>query len=263
MCGLQDSYHVGTHKETSTNRRKRDEEDILKLLLITSELMTNPFSLNEVDSDGKEPLPLTNIATGVVMPADIVKRILQSYVLGTVHMNAFVSQRLDTNEMNFWNAIPNLQIKTFAALAKKKKKVKAADEKIISVSADRDLYGHLVISAKSRDINLKEVLSYELSTVPFSLAHSDGSLRKTTKSVLLTEMEKKVSMQVKLPAPGRGISMAYMIDAMASVQMIQAGSAATFGKLASKHYSLITAHLGQNGCRRVDVIFDQYYMMSI
>ena len=62
-----------------------------------------------------------------------------------------------------------------------------------------DLFARLIISAKSRDINLKEVLSYELSTVPHSLAHADGTLRKTTKSALLTELEKEVDVQLKLP----------------------------------------------------------------
>jgi len=63
------------------------------------------------------------------------------------------------------NALPNLKIKTFNTLAKKKK-VKTSELKVITVAADRELFGRLVISAQSRDINLKDVLSYELSTVP-------------------------------------------------------------------------------------------------
>lgn len=67
MCGLQEFDRLGTHKKTSTNKRKKDEEDVLKLLsTIKSELMTNPFSLNKVESDG-ELLSLANIATGVAM----------------------------------------------------------------------------------------------------------------------------------------------------------------------------------------------------
>ena len=73
-------------------------------------------------------------------------------------MTTFVEERLNTNEVLFWNALPNLKIKTFTTLAKKTK-IKTADDKTITVAADRDLFGRLVISAKSRDINLKEVLS--------------------------------------------------------------------------------------------------------
>lgn len=96
-------------------------------------------------------------------------------------MDAFVKQQLETSEVNFWDPVPNLKVKSFSTMAKKTN-VKAND-KVITVSADRDLFGRLLIAANTREINLKEVLSYELSAVPFALAHQDGSIRKTTKSV--------------------------------------------------------------------------------
>jgi len=65
-------------------------------------------------------------------------------------MKAFVEQRLNTNDVLFWNALPNLKIKTFNTLAKKKK-VKTSDHKVITVAADRELFDHLVISAQSSD----------------------------------------------------------------------------------------------------------------
>lgn len=77
--------------------------------------------------------------------------------------------------------------------------MKTADAKVLTVCADRDLFGGLVIAARSRDIDLRDVLSYELTTVPFSLAHPDGSLSKTNKSVLLTELEKRIQVQPSLP----------------------------------------------------------------
>ena len=76
----------------------------------------------------------------------------------------------------------------------KKVKVKAGDEKsIFTVHADRDLFGRLLIVANARQINLMEVLSYELSPIPCSLAHQDGSLRKNTKSHLAGIIEKLVT----------------------------------------------------------------------
>lgn len=45
---------------------------------------------------------------------------------------------------------------------------------------------------------------------------------------------------------------------MAMVQMMKRAGLATFGELASKYFQVITAHLGNNGCNRVDVIFDCY-----
>ena len=51
-----------------------------------------------------------------------------------------------------------------------------------------------MIAANVRQIELKEVLCYELSPIPFSLAHQDGSLRKTTKSTLAALIEAKVNV---------------------------------------------------------------------
>ena len=41
-----------------------------------------------------------------------------------------------------------------------------------------------MIVANAREVNIREVLAYELSLVPCSPAHNDGSLRKATKSDL-------------------------------------------------------------------------------
>ena len=46
----------------------------------------------------------------------------------------------------------------------------------------------LAIVSKIRDIDFKDVLSYELSSVPLSLSTLDGSLRKPNKTVLLHEL---------------------------------------------------------------------------
>ena len=105
-------------------------------------------------------------------------------------MDTLVKKRLDTSEESFWDPIPNLKIKTFSATIKTN--IKIASDKFITVSADRDLFGRLLIVFNARKVNLKEVLSYELSTVPFALAHQDGSLRKATKSVLAKLLEEQV-----------------------------------------------------------------------
>ena len=76
----------------------------------------------------------------------------------------------------------------------KKVKVKSGDDKSITVHADRDLFGRLLIVANVRQFSLQEVLSYELSPIPCALADQDGSLRKTTKSHLAGIIEKLVNV---------------------------------------------------------------------
>ena len=53
----------------------------------TSELMTDPFS---VDDTSEDIAPLINFATGVVMPTDDAAQLLKAYELGKLQMITFV-----------------------------------------------------------------------------------------------------------------------------------------------------------------------------
>ena len=140
----------------------------------------------------------------------------------------------------------------------KKVKVKAGDEKSITVHADRDFFGRLLIVANARQINLMEVLSFGLSPIPCSLAHQDGSLRKNTKSHLAGIIEKLVIVVPQLqPSPEDTV---YILDGMAVIQMIKSGRTATFGELANHYF---TSPLSTHKCYCVHVVFDQYLDHSI
>eukprot|EP00058_Branchiostoma_floridae_P022022 XP_002607512.1 hypothetical protein BRAFLDRAFT_69943 [Branchiostoma floridae] len=141
-----------------------------------------------------------------------------------------------------------------------RKKQMKTNDKVLTVSADRDLLGRLVIAARSRQIDLKDVLKYELCAIPLSITHADGSLRKPNKSLLLAELEKDIEAHPRLPPSD--MSTAYIIDGIAMVQSVQTGGASFFGDLAINHYRLLTNNLRQ-ACRRVDVVFDQYNNKSI
>ena len=86
-------------------------------------------------------------------------------------MEAFISKRLNTNEVQFWEHIKRLNIKTFSTIAKKVK-CKTSDDKILTIGADRNRFQRLLVVAIRREINLKDVLSYELSAVPLALFQS-------------------------------------------------------------------------------------------
>ena len=56
------------------------------------------------------------------------------------------------------------------------------------ISGDSDLFGRLLLAAKVQNVDiLKEAQSYEFAFLPISLAHPDGSLRKTTNRSLGTK----------------------------------------------------------------------------
>ena len=258
MCGMKDSHRVGSHKEAGSERLKKDESNVQNLVNTAPNVMTTPFCLESVDEG--ECSPLLNITTGVVLPDDKADRLTKAADLGKMEMKVFVDKRLNTNAVKFWEPVRHLKIETFASLMKKKE-VRTADEKIITVSADCDLFGRLLIAANLRDVQLKEVLSYELATVPYSLAHVDGSLRKATKSVLLSELEKSTEVLPRLLVQ-ENATIAHIIDGTSIVQMIKAGGAQTFGELADTYYWLIRAPFQHPGCNRVDCYDKPHSMKS-
>ena len=108
--------------------------------------------------------------------------------------------------------------------------LKCINEKIISIDADRNLFGRLLIVANSTEVNLRDVLAYALSPVPLSLVHCDESLRKTTKSVLMSVLEEKVDVSARLPVQPQDTKSIDLIHGLAVVQMMKSGNASTFGE---------------------------------
>ena len=93
-------------------------------------------------------------------------------------------------------------------------------------SKSLDGFGRLLIVANARQVNLKEVMSYELSPIPYALTHHDGSLRKTTKSQLPDILEKNVEVFPHMQStPSNTV---FIMDGMAVVQMMKSANAATF-----------------------------------
>ena len=64
------------------------------------------------------------------------------------------------------------------------------DNKTYSIKADRELFCRLVVITRRREIDLENIFTYDLASVPLSLAKLDGSLNKTAKSKLLQELDR-------------------------------------------------------------------------
>lgn len=253
MCGIGDLDRGGTHKEAAPKRVEPDENDVRKIVsCFVSGLMKDPFT-EESDS-------LSNIAAGVVLPTDVAKQLLTSTEKGQEQMKGFIEQRLNSNDVSFWNAIPSLKIKTFSSTTKKTT-IKGTTEKLVAITEDRDLFGRLLIIANARQVNLREILCFELSAVPYPLVHTDGTLRKTTKSDLLQILEKDVLVEPRLSFLPT-LPTVYILDGMALVQMMRFAGALNFGDVATKYFELLMSYY-QLGCHRLDVVFDQYWQLSV
>ena len=143
IYGLQESNN-GPHKEATSKRVQRDDEDIKKMIAcFSSGLMADPFS-NDADL-------LLNIATGVVLPSDVAVNLLSSTNAGWKQMTIFIEKRIGTNETSFWEPIPRLKVRTFNST--NKNICMRSKEKLVTVNADRDLFGRLLIVSYVRHTN--------------------------------------------------------------------------------------------------------------
>ena len=127
-------------------------------------------------------------------------------------MDEFADERLIKKDKGVFDTLSKLQLKTFADL-KKPFKGTTKDNKTCSIKGDRDLFSRLVVIARRREIDLENILTYELVSVPLSLARLDGSLNKTAKSKLLQELERHGSSYPSLPPEEKLTS--WIIDGMA------------------------------------------------
>ena len=94
------------------------------------------------------------------------------------------------------------------------------------LKSDRNLFGHMILIAQSRQLQIKAVLAHPLGPMPWTLANSDGSLRKTNKAALARELEKNVAPAENFPQPS-----ACIIDGMSIVQKTK-GDGKTFSQIA-------------------------------
>ena len=79
------------------------------------------------------------------------------------------------------------------------------------------LFCRMLVVSKFRDINLETVLKYELATVPPSLFHDDGMMKKAVKSDLTKRLEENCTVLQTLPL---AVNTAYIIDGIALLQSL-------------------------------------------
>ena len=118
----------------------------------------------------------------------------------------------------------------------RKTKLKSSTGKTMEVAVQRDILGFLL--AKSQELNLPvdidEALKYSLSEVPLSIAHADGSKRKTIKSALYNAaLSSTMSSTIDLPLEGQKVCILDLAALIRSTVNVPP----TFEELALKIYS--------------------------
>ena len=143
------------HKEASSARMKRDEDDVKKVFEVISNCR-NPFEPSE-----KLLSPNSGYVASESMKADLLLK------KGATALMAFVEERLVTNSTGFFQTLPRLKLGSFRD-AQKKTSVAGGDRNFI-IRADRNLFARLLVIGQSRQMDLKDLLSQELGPLPWSL----------------------------------------------------------------------------------------------
>ena len=234
-----------SHVDLTPSRIRKDEKAVQSLAELMENNWTNPL--------GSEPSELVSLSTGATAPPDVANDLITAKQRGEQAYTAFQECRIEQTKCGFFEKIPRLQLKTFASI--KQKVTKKTSNKEVILKTDHKLFGHMVLVASSRKVEMKEVLQYPLGPLPWSLANCDGTLKKTNKAALARKLEANVSSAEEIPQPS-----ACIIDGMSLIQKTN-GDNMTFDELADQiHASVMRAAASSE---RVDVVFDVYKQMSI
>ena len=236
------------HADLQSKRKVKDEQDVQSLM----DMLEN----NWIDPFNNENQELISISTGKSATPEIASDLLNANKRGELAYKDFSQKRIESSppRQKFNDSISKLKLKTFSDLEKKKKIGKESGKEII-LKADRLLFGPMIVIAESRSLSMKDVLSHPLGPLPWSLASTDGSLRKTNKSALARKLESNIPPAESIPRP-----CATIIDCMSLVQKLK-GDQKTFSEVADTLLCMALHECPES--QRVDLVFDVYRSISI
>ena len=120
----------------------KDEQDIQS---ITSDIMDRFGNLFTVASDVEEelekPVPLMNMATGVVAPGDVTKEHLTGKELGRTALKDYVEHFFQDQDISMIKPIKGLNLKTFATMERSSENEKKNKPKPFPNQTENKLFG--------------------------------------------------------------------------------------------------------------------------
>ncbi len=156
--------------------------------------MAHPFRFSSIGAR----VPLVNLSSGLVAGSETETSLLHSVTMGRSLQNTLVEERLNTYKVNFFSTLCKLKIKTMAP-SKQTKMIKLSETRNPENTSGQEFLTKLAEVSETCKVDLSDVITYELSEYPISLAHEDGRMRKTQKSILLTELTNVGTVVPKLP----------------------------------------------------------------
>ena len=153
---------------------KRGESRVEKTVE-TFQNFVNPF-----DADKERFL---FVSSGISASPEVEKDILRAEEVGLEAKETFIKDRLQ-KEIRFFDPIKKLKLKTFGDM-KKRVKLKTSSNKEVQYIQQGNIAFQLLVKSQKLlgdKLELAELMSYQLTPVPYSLALADGLMSKTDNS---------------------------------------------------------------------------------
>jgi len=216
------------HASMRTSERKNSEKEVTSLVETFNNFL-NPF---RIPCSGYSELFC--LSSG--RPAfESVAADLTSYIVkGDAAATKFIKERLVDKTVKFHDRLPKLSLKNFGSQAIQKS-LKTTQLKTVTVKAERNLLGHLLMLSQSHNISLQKLFNYSLSPIPWSIATGDGCLAKTNKAQLMHVLEHEDSNTSDVTLPSEYIS---IIDGNALIRSLTS-LPKSFGEFASALFNAL------------------------
>lgn len=216
------------HEQAQPAAMKRDEKHVLDIINHINNNMTNPF---EVDSHPEGIL--LNISSGLHAPQEVQQSLLSAVEMGTRKFHCFVKESLSSEgKTSFYAPIARSGLKTFSDVKKKTPITTHGKASDMTINSELVFLRALTLSITREEVSMKSVLNQPVTSVPTSLFHEDGSMRKTTKAELLHKLEDFGAGVRTLPKHDVSATI-YKRDAMTVLQIMPGDKHTSFQQLAS------------------------------
>jgi len=189
---LTDNQSGNIHRDARPAEILKSEKCVKKAQEAV-ESFINPFMVEDHDK-------LISLSSGAAAIADIASDVLRAEAAGKEAKEAFIRDRLEKND-NFFEPINRLNLKTLGNM-NKQLKVTTANNKVVQYKQQGNIAFQLFVKSQSQglQLDLKELMTYPLTPVPFSIGTADGFLAKTDKSKSFQYLTKECE-DSPVPAP--------------------------------------------------------------
>lgn len=217
------------HKDLSNSRVSRDEADLEKVA--TKLECFTPYSADK---------SLRNIITGVNANEDV--NVHDLFVIGND-----IVKKMDKHSVFSYSHKRSLKVKTLAS----SKAVKVADDRTIDPAL---LFQRFLVVSQTGDLQLDEVMSYELCPYPMSLFEGKNILRAPDKPQLAEAIRNYVTPKADNAVTQTvAVTDHYVLDGGSLIHRLKWTDGSTYSSIADDYASFTVKHYG-----RATVVFDGY-----